>query len=98
MREVHVSGQVLDKISEIEYYLQTEMKLTKEAALKRSDRMRVFVKSLSAPIDYAPCKYKRWVALGYRCAVFEKTWIFVYEIVDGGVIVRDMAHTATLFE
>ena len=98
MREVYVSGKVWDKIYELEYYLQTEMKLTKEAALKRSDRMRTFLKSLSAPIDYAPCRYKRWSALGYRCAVFEKTWIFAYEIVDGGVIVRDMAHTAILIE
>jgi len=30
--------------------------------------------------------------------VFEKNWIFAYEIYDGGVIVRDMAHATTLAE
>ena len=95
MREVHVSGQVLDKISELELYLQTEMKFSKEAARRRSDRMRVFLKSLNAPVNYALCRFKRCSVLGYRCADFEG-WVFAYEIFDGGVIVRDMAHGATL--
>ena len=98
MREVHVSGKVFDKIYELELYLQEEMKFSKEAARRRSDRMRVFLKSLSAPVDYAPCRFKRWQKLGYRCAVFEKSWIFAYEIFDSGIIVRDMSHTTMLAE
>ena len=73
------------------------MNFSKEAARKRSNRMRVFLKSLSNPIvNYALCRFKRWRALGYRCAVFEKTWVFAYEIIDEGIIVRDMSHTAAL--
>ena len=99
MREVHISGLVLDKISELETYLQEEMHFSKEAARKRSDKMRVFLKSLVNPIaDYALCRFKYWRTLGYRCAIFEKIWIFAYEIVDGGVIVRNMSHTAALAE
>jgi hypothetical protein len=30
--------------------------------------------------------------------VFEKDWVFAYEIFDGGVIVRDMSHVAILIE
>jgi hypothetical protein len=96
MREVQVSGRVLDKISELEMYLQVELKFSKEAAHKRSDKMRNFLNSLSNPADYALCRFKRWRELGYRCVVFEKSWVFAYEIIDGGVIVRDMAHGATL--
>jgi len=98
MREVQVSKQVWDKISELETYLQVELKFSKEAARKRSDRMSVFLKSLSIPVDYVLCRFKRWRIKGYHCAVFEKDWVFAYEIFENGVIVRDMAHTATLIE
>ena len=53
MYEVHVSGQARDKISELEFYLQEGMKFSKIVARKRSDRMRVFLKSLNAAVDYA---------------------------------------------
>jgi len=53
MRKVHVSEQVWDKISELELYLQMELKFSKKAARSRSDKMRVFLKSLSNPADYA---------------------------------------------
>ena len=98
MREVHISEQVFEKISELELYLQVELKFSKEAARKRSDRMRVFLKTLSNPADYALCRFKRWRMLGYRCVVFENSWVFAYEIFDDGVIVRDMSHTTALGE
>ena len=60
MRKVHVSRQVLDKIHELEFYLKEELKFSKEAARKRSDRMRVFLKSLNNPVvDYVPCRFKK---------------------------------------
>jgi len=98
MREVHVSGEVLDKISELELFLKNDLKLSKEAARKRSDRMRTFVLSFGHEGDYPLCRFKRWRTLGYRCAVFEKRWVFAYEIFDDGVIIWDMANTALLTE
>ena len=98
MRKVYISGVVLDKISELELFLKYELKFSKEAARNRSDRMRVFVDSLAFPADYALCRFKKWRDLGYHCAVFEKSWVFAYEIFDEGVIVRDMSHTAALME
>ena len=98
MREVLVSGQVWDKISELELFLQEEWKYSKEAARRRSDKMRVFLKSLSAPVDYALCRFNKWRLLGYRCAVFEKNWVFAYEIIEDSVIVRDMSNAALLIE
>ena len=98
MRKVIISGVVQQRIEELERYLVDELKLSEEAALRRSQRMRVFIASLSNPGDYALCRFKRWRTLGYRCVVFEKSWIFAYEIFDGGVIVRDMSHTSMLAE
>ncbi|MCL2501794.1 MAG: hypothetical protein FWE30_01240 [Bacteroidales bacterium] len=96
MREVRISGQVWDKISTLELFLKEELKFSKEAARKRSDKMRFFLKSLSAPADYSLCRFRKWRELGYRCVVFEKSWVFAYEILDSGIIIRDMSHTAML--
>jgi hypothetical protein len=94
MRNIIISNVVHHRIDELECYLIDELKLSEEAAMKRSWRIRKFVASLSNPVDYALCRFKRWRALGYRCVVFEG-WVFAYEIFDGGVIVRDMAHGAS---
>ena len=96
MREVKIAKNVTNKVSELESYLIDELKLSKEAAIHRSNRMREFVRSLSNQADYPLCRFKQWRKLGYRCAVFEKTWVFAYEIFDQGVIVQDMAHTSFL--
>jgi AraC-like DNA-binding protein len=95
MRDVIISDVVQQIIDELEFYLLDELKLSEEAALKRSQLMRKFVASLGNPVDYALCRFKQWRALGYRCAVFEG-WVFAYEIVDGGVIVRNMAYGSSL--
>jgi hypothetical protein len=96
MREVFISVVVQERIEELEHYLIDELKLSEDAALSRSRSMRLFVASLSNPADYALCRFQRWRELGYRCAVFEKSWVFAYELFDGGVIVQDMAHGAIL--
>lgn len=98
MREVRISCLVKDKITELESYLIDELNLSEEAALRRSLRMRKFVRSFQNPADYPLCRFKRWRAMGYRCAVFEKDWVFAYEVFEDCVIVRDMSHTSTLTE
>lgn len=98
MREVRISGLVRDKIADLESYLIDELKLSEEAALRRSARMRKFVRALSNAADYPLCRFKKWRILGYRCAVCEKDWIFAYEIFEDGIIVRDMSHTSLLIE
>ncbi len=98
MRNIIVSKQVRDKIGELESYLLNDLKLSHDAARKRSDRMRQFVYSLAQDVDFPICRFKRWCQLGYRCAVFEKDWVFAYEVVPEGVIIRDMSNTAILKE
>ena len=91
-----ISKLVSDKLFELRVYLAVELKLSEAAAMRRTERMRNFLKSLGSPADYPLCRFKRWQTLGYRCVVFEKSWIFAYEIVPEGIIIRDMSHTATL--
>ena len=98
MRKVFVSDTVRNKIIDIRTYLVVELKLSEEAAYRRIDRMREFIASFALPVDYPLCRFKRWQELGYRCAVFEKTWIFAYEVFEAGIVVRDMSHTAILVE
>jgi len=71
MRKVIVSDVVREKLEELECFLVDELKLSEEAALRRSRRMREFVASFRNEADYSLCRFKRWRTLGYRCAVFE---------------------------
>lgn len=98
MRDVIVSDTVVNKISELRDYLAIELKMSKNAAMNRVDRMGDFLKSLANLVEYPLCRFKKWRSLGYRCAVFEKDWIFAYEVVKEGVIVQDMSNTALLAE
>ena len=101
MRIVVISDTVQDKIANLRKYLINELKLSREAAKARTYRIDNFLLSLANPADYADyalCRFRKWQELGYRCAVFEKSWVFAYEVFDGGVIVRDMSHTAMLIE
>jgi hypothetical protein len=98
MREVIIPDILWSKIREIKDYLIEGLKLSEMAAEARINRMEDFVESLAMPADYALCRFKKWRELGYRCAVFEKDWVFAYEIFDDGVIVRDISHTAMLVE
>jgi len=98
MREVVIPDSLWYKIGRIKDYLIYELKLSETAAEARIKRMEDFVASLATPADYALCRFKKWRELGYRCAVFEKSWVFAYEVFDNGVIVRDMSHAATLAE
>ena len=98
MREVRVSGLVRVKIAKLESYLIDELKLSEEAALRRSARMRECVHAFRNAADYPLCRFKKWRVMGYKCAVFEKDWVFAYEIFEDGIIVRDMSHTSLLAE
>jgi len=98
MRKVRISNEVLHKLDKLADYMVDEFKHTEEVAMSKINRLLSFLFSLSAPANYAICRFKLWRDLGYRCVVFEKSWVFAYEIFDDGIIVRDMAHVATLSE
>jgi len=98
MREIVISESVMDKVAELRAYLTDTLKLSQKATYKRIDRIDAFLLSLANQADYPLCRFKKWRTLGYRCAVFEKDWVFAYEVFEDGVIVRDMSHTSLLAE
>jgi hypothetical protein len=98
MREVFVTDNVWDKIGDLENYLIDELKLSERAALRRTNRMRAYVKKLGVELRYPLCRFRQWRIRGYRCALFEKTWVFAYEEFDDGIILRDMSHVSLLKE
>jgi len=98
MREVLVSGAVMDKVAELKAYLVGQLKLSPDGANKRIDRIDSFLVSLANEAGYPLCRFKKWRVVGYRCAVFEKDWVFAYEVFEDGIIVRDMSHTSLLVE
>ena len=97
-REIVLSAQFADKFEELAFYLKDELKLSEIAVLAYKERFFDFLRSFGVVVDYAPCRFKRWRALGYRCAVFERGWVIAYETVSGGVIIRDMMHGKLLAE
>jgi hypothetical protein len=73
MRKVVVTKTVRKKIKSLRAYLLFELNLSKDAAHKRIDRMKIFLQSLSCEVaNYPLCRFKKWRNLGYRCVVFEK--------------------------
>jgi hypothetical protein len=91
MRKVILDTAVRGRLDDLESYLRDELKLSKEAAARRMDRIGARLDSLSAPGDSALCRFRRWRELGYRCLSFEG-WVFAYQIVPEGVVIRDMIH------
>ena len=98
MRRVVISDKVASEMAELDKFLTQGYALSRAAANARMTRMDDFVALLAGAVDYPLCRFRHWRALGYHCAVFEKNWIFAYEIFAEGIIVRDMAHTSILAE
>ncbi|MDR2497391.1 MAG: hypothetical protein LBD21_09730 [Tannerellaceae bacterium] len=96
MFKLWVADTVWNKIADLENHLIDELKLSEEAALQRTNRMRVFLKKINQTTRYPLCRFRPWFGLGYRCILFEKSWVFAYELFEGGIIIRDMSHTALL--
>ena len=98
MREIFISDAVVEKVSEVRIYLVEHLKLSRKAAKQRVDRIDAFLLSLANEADFPVCRFRKWQALGYRCAVCEKVWVVAYEIFEDGIIVRDMSHSSLLSE
>ena len=65
MREVVISDAVLEKIGELEIFLKEGLKMSKEAAFKRCNRMDDFFESLKGRVDYPLCPTQGNAVLQY---------------------------------
>lgn len=56
-------------------------------------RMRAFALSLgNMPFKYTKCKRQQYAIFGLRCAVFEGTYIFIYQVFKDRVLIVDVVH------
>jgi hypothetical protein len=69
--------------------------MSRTAARARIERIYTSLAVLRGPADTALCRFRPWRNAGYRCVAFEG-WVFAYEIVPEGVIIRDMSHGSLL--
>jgi hypothetical protein len=97
MRKVIVSPPVQDAIGELNLFLTIEHKMSYSAASARVKRIYTALASLGGPADLALCRLRRWRLRGYRCKAIDN-WVFAYEVVPEGVIVRDMRHSKLIFD
>jgi hypothetical protein len=58
MFNIFAADSIWEKIEDLENYPVDEMKLSEDAALRRTNRMRIFLKSISPIIRYPLCCFK----------------------------------------
>lgn len=64
-----------------------------DTAYKFISRMEKFTEPLCAfPDKYPICRNKKFAKHGYHCAVFEKSYIFLYKVVGRQLIVFNVVH------
>jgi plasmid stabilization system protein ParE len=57
------------------------------------ERLRNFALSLGTmPLKYAKCKRQQYAIFQLRCAIFENTYIFAYQIFEYKVLIVDVVH------
>jgi hypothetical protein len=96
MRKVVFSDAVNMRLFDLERYLQHELHFSKPAARRRSQHIRNYVFRLRNPMfNTARCRSRKWHALGYHCISFDG-WVFAYEYILDGVVVRDMMHSSLI--
>lgn len=70
-----------------------------ETAARYADRMHEFGLALGVtPYGWPICKSISLSQKGYRCAVFEKQWIFVYSILNNRIIIQDVKNGSLIVD
>lgn len=88
--EVVFSKNVQSKINVLFLYITEEIKMPL-TAFRYTKKMETFARSLAKnPLGYKICKQQNWFSKNYRCAIFNKTWAFVYEVKTKQIIIRDL--------
>jgi len=95
MKPVEIADNVLMRMDELFYHVVYEYKAP-NTAHKYIEKINVFLKNLGGCFAYAICRRKKWREKGYRCAVFNRRWIFAYQIYDDRVIVHDMEYAPNI--
>jgi plasmid stabilization system protein ParE len=93
--KVLMSRRALNSLKKLSDYISEEIKMP-ETALRYETKMRTFAKSLGDfPLKHPECRFKKLKSKAYRCATFDKKWIFIYSVSDV-VIIRDVKFGAII--
>ena len=88
--QVLFSKKAYKSILSLEKYLTEEIQMPL-TAYRYSNKMEIFAKSLAKnPIGYKICSRPKWNLNNYRCATFDKKWIFVFEVLQDKIIIREL--------
>lgn len=73
-------------------YISDEIKMPITAS-RYADKIKDFGLSIGTnPNAWPICNSKKYSVLNYRCAIFDKKWVFVYSITTKHVIIRDVVN------
>lgn len=88
--KVVFSKKAQNTLNSLFVYITEEIKMP-ITAFRYSKKMENFASSLgNHPFAYKICTPQKWAVKQYRCAIFNKTWTFVYEVKTNQVIIRDL--------
>lgn len=88
---VIISRKAYNKISSLHKFIIDEIKMPLTAN-RYTEKIIAFGFSLAdVPLGYKICTRPKWKSKNYRCATFDKKWIFVYEVKDNQIIIRELA-------
>jgi plasmid stabilization system protein ParE len=92
---IHYTRKALRDIDQIEQYI-TE-KGYPETAVSYTDRLMAHTRTLTnMPERNTLCKFPEFARKNFHCSVFEKTYIIVYSITTGSIIVKRVIHGSQL--
>jgi plasmid stabilization system protein ParE len=94
-KPIEISDIVLKRLDELFNHIVNEFNAP-ATAHKYIEEINEFLQKLGNGFALAKCRRKKWREKGYRYAVFDRCWVFAYQIYDDRVIIHDMEYTANI--
>lgn len=92
--ECHVvlTRKALNNLKKLTSYIVSEIKMP-QTGYRYGKKMRLFAKAIGTnPNAWPICNSKKYSTHNYRCAIFDKKWVFVYSITPKHVVIRDVVN------
>jgi len=94
--EVKYTSKAAENIAEIALYISG--KGYPETAYKFMEQLYLFGNSLGFwAYKYQICRHPQFAQRNYRCAVFRKNYVFIYEVSSNFVTVLNVVNCSTIY-
>ncbi len=68
-----------------------------QTAEKFANKLYLFAESLAIlPLKYPVCRHPALAARNYRCALFNKTYVFIYKLLKDKLVIYQVVHASRL--